>query len=51
MILGKLIIGNLIVIENLIIPDDVLRFLVGRLIGIFPLILKLIIANKEQKCR
>ena len=52
MILGKLAIGDFIVIENLVIPDDVVRFLVGAFIGMFPLIIKFVYSHyKEQKCK
>ena len=47
MIIGKLMIDNVLVIENLIIPDDVLRFFAGAIVGLLPFIIRL----KEQKCK
>jgi len=50
MIIGKISLFNEIIFENVIIPDDVIRFSVGGLLGLSPLLIRYFL-EKEHKCK
>jgi len=49
MVIGKISLFNEIILENILIPDDVVRFSIDVLLVLSPLIRYFL--EKEQKCK